>query len=501
MNSSKTLRHIIVGLFCSWPVFNFILINFSENLISTEIYWVLFTLTLGGFLLSICLVEILKLRFSLYALPLAVLGFFSFGVWLDFVENTLGIEQKAAFITLSLVSLQIIVSTFVIGRLVAHRSLKFATIFGFVILFVPSITTGLFGIVNYTNKDVIVEESALAQPKSDLKTSPNIYFIVLDMYARQDVLAAEFGLDNSAFLSQLEHRDFIVDRSSFSNYPTTPLTISTSFNMDFYSYDKNYSVDLIRGKNPVVTFLTDNGYQFYFVDSGGNSQITCGGYEDVCLGSGTIEDGIALIVKMTPLWRLMHGALFSRYFEALYLLTDLELSVLQVVDQIVDSDEPAFVFAHILSPHEPARFNSDCTKIFNLNPGLGAATKEGYKTDLRCLNEQIIRSVDHILSFDKTNPIILIQSDHGIRSKEFGSDDLILDLKNLMTFKLPQECQSLHYSGMTPVNNFRMVMSCLTQTDFVPVEDKLLLWQGTGRDYFRQVDTNGKTLRVWEQIK
>ena len=39
-----------------------------------------------------------------------------------------------------------------------------------------------------------------------LKLKPNIYFIILDMYARQDVLKDQLGIDNSEFLKGMEAR-------------------------------------------------------------------------------------------------------------------------------------------------------------------------------------------------------------------------------------------------------------------------------------------------------
>lgn len=496
MKSTKLNQHLCVSLFCGWPIINYVTINFSENLISATIYLVLTTLLLASILISFFLIEVLKLRFMLHTLPLMVIGVFSFGLWLDFVQEFLEINKRAAVISLVLVMLQIILSSIAVGVVTKAKGKKFIASFGFVILFVPTIFNALIGLAQYTNKTVSVGANATPISKTDFKSTPNIYFVILDMYARQDVLEHTLGFDNSPFVAKLEKRGFTVDENSFSNYPTTPLTISTAFNMDFYSYDKDYSLDLIIGKNPVISLLREHGYEFIFVDSGGNSQITCGGYEDLCFGVGNIEDDIALLLKMTPLWRLMHSSAVARYFEALYILTDLEQSMNKAVNHIVVSGKPTFVFAHILSPHEPARFNSDCTKIFNLDPGLGNPTKEEYLTDLECLNDQVIRSIDDILARDKTSPIILIQSDHGLRNLDVASNDLLMDLKNLMTFKLPSRCNDLHYSGMTPVNNFRLIFSCLMETKFIPVEDKLLVWDSLERNFFLQVDEVGNVLKT-----
>ncbi len=62
---------------------------------------------------------------------------------------------------------------------------------------------------------------------------PDIYYIVLDAYARQDVLKENYGYDNSAFISELERMGFYVARCGQSNYGLTYLSIASTLNMDY----------------------------------------------------------------------------------------------------------------------------------------------------------------------------------------------------------------------------------------------------------------------------
>ena len=100
-----------------------------------------------------------------------------------------------------------------------------------------------------------------------------------------------------------------------------------------------------------------------------------------------------------------------RYFESLYVLTDLDHAIEMAILKYKDIDKKYFLFAHILSPHEPQRFNEDCSKYLVLNPELGHPSSSQYLTDLPCLNEQVIKTIDYILENDQTDPIILLQSD------------------------------------------------------------------------------------------
>src|SRR5262249_29367564 len=59
---------------------------------------------------------------------------------------------------------------------------------------------------------------------------PDIYYIILDGFARGDVLGELYGYDLEPFLTRLEQKGFYVARHSTSNYCQTPLSILSSLN-------------------------------------------------------------------------------------------------------------------------------------------------------------------------------------------------------------------------------------------------------------------------------
>ena len=62
---------------------------------------------------------------------------------------------------------------------------------------------------------------------------PDIYFIVLDGYARADVLAKYYGFDNGPFLEGLRQRGLQVSEASRSNFYWTFLSLGSSLNLDY----------------------------------------------------------------------------------------------------------------------------------------------------------------------------------------------------------------------------------------------------------------------------
>ncbi len=62
----------------------------------------------------------------------------------------------------------------------------------------------------------------------NLESLPDVYYIVLDAYARGDTMQDFYGFDNELFLSQLEEIGFYVAECSQSNYAKTRLSIAST---------------------------------------------------------------------------------------------------------------------------------------------------------------------------------------------------------------------------------------------------------------------------------
>jgi hypothetical protein len=118
------------------------------------------------------------------------------------------------------------------------------------------------------------EEQPLS-PKT--KYLPNIYFIILDSFGRQDMINEWYGLDISDFESFLKENGFYVVSGSHSNYVTTTLSLSATLNFSYLDdYAQNAGTqssnlaplqDLIAS-NRTVDQLRSLGYRFVTFSSG-----------------------------------------------------------------------------------------------------------------------------------------------------------------------------------------------------------------------------------------
>ena len=76
------------------------------------------------------------------------------------------------------------------------------------------------------------ERVVIPAPGDDL---PDIYYIVLDGYGREDILDEYYKFDNSEVVDYLVSRSFIVPANAHSNYHRTVLSISSTLNMNYIS--------------------------------------------------------------------------------------------------------------------------------------------------------------------------------------------------------------------------------------------------------------------------
>ena len=80
---------------------------------------------------------------------------------------------------------------------------------------------------------------------------PDVYYIILDQYSRDDILLKNYNLDISAFIHQLEETGFYVPRCSQSNYGSTLLSVPSSLNMNFVD---QILPDAIRRRDNEIIF-------------------------------------------------------------------------------------------------------------------------------------------------------------------------------------------------------------------------------------------------------
>ena len=367
------------------------------------------------------------------------------------------------------------------------------------------LATSLF--TDRSAREPVATASSGAGSSDDFATKPNVYFFLLDAYARGDTLAALGDFDNGPFLETMVGKGFVNLDQSFSNYPKTYLSLGSTFTMDYLAPPGENTVGpktayhaLLSGGNNTVRRFKENGYRFL---TAARSTSYCIGFEDVCvrgdrdIGLVSIGELEVSLLQMTPLLTLL-----KRIFPEQINFEDIFPEVVQasILTDVYGPDaptgRPAFFFYHNMAAHG-SQYNLGCDRVSLYDRPLKAVhSLEGmpaYFKTIECLNEKFIALTDEILERDP-DAIILIQSDHGVALdkwkafNEWSEQDFLFRFGVLNLLLLPESCRDSAYPTMSPVNTFRLVFACLTKQppDFLPDEsywvddlaaDEVILWR------------------------
>ena len=308
---------------------------------------------------------------------------------------------------------------------------------------------------------------------------PDIYYLILDAYARSDVMNDLFKFDNSPFLKRLENQGFFVARESTSNYCQTPLSITSSLNFEYLDdLGKELGTDLtvlrerIGGNNLAAT-LDPLGYTFVSFSTG---------FEPTDLTDADLylspypqfSEFHRLLIDRTPLWPF----LFMDGDRDLFTQSrDRTLFALDRLAQIAADPRPTFTFAHIVCPHPPFLFgeNGEDTsrrdKRFFVTDGVKFqaiglepdAYIQGYRDQAVYITERIEGVIGQILAQSKEPPIVILQSDHGsglrLNMESVEKTDLHERMSILNACYFPGQTYQGLYPTITPVNTFRVVLN------------------------------------------
>jgi tetratricopeptide (TPR) repeat protein len=309
---------------------------------------------------------------------------------------------------------------------------------------------------------------------------PDIYYIILDGYLRQDVMNEFFRFDNSKFIKSLENRGFYIAPKSRSNYQSTWFSLASSLNMEYFS--ENFSVDSSQSinniplleavaQNKVAKLLKSIGYQYIHLPSfHANGAIT---------KSHNNQADIIITSKeyISQFSRYILNKTFLKIFKLLS-LNEFQTKRREVLygfkklENIPHNEEPTFTYAHFLMPHAPHAFNSKGEL-----PAKNSSESEKYFDEILFANKKINHLVDYLQQNSKTPPIIIIQGDHGYfayQGSTYRPDVKMIKrgYSNLSAYYLPDIKNEKLYAKITPVNSFRLIFDSFFQTKFGMLKDK-----------------------------
>ena len=327
---------------------------------------------------------------------------------------------------------------------------------------------------------------------------PDIYYIIMDGFARGDILRETFGYDLEPFLRRLEARGFVVSRNSTSNYCQTPLSLSSSLNGTHLPPSSPNLFPEPRPdpawfrKNAVVRALRPLGYRFVSFASG--FDFTEYPENDLYLSPFPyIRAFHQLLLEATPARRLIPSLLGEDSYTQTRERTNYLFDRLPEVAKLPG---PKFTFAHILGPHPPFVFGADGSdaslheKQYRLSDGDvyryfygGPSTYiPGYRNEVTYLVARVDAMIDQILANSAEPPIILLQSDHGsglnLDMHSVQKTDHRERMSIMNAYFLPGGGRVGLTDAITPVNAFRVILNNEfgAHLDLLPDENYYSTW-------------------------
>lgn len=323
---------------------------------------------------------------------------------------------------------------------------------------------------------------------------PDIYLIVLDGYARQDVLQVMYHLDNQSFISWLQTRGFLVPQESRSNYIQTLFSLTSLFNLDYLDAERIPEDDsgffrIVGGwlqTSRVLSFIKARGYQVIDI-VGGYGYTVLQSADHIYRAFYSLNDYEGLMFTTTSLYRLNEwfdlGFIPSHSYEAHRRRVRF---VFETLARIPAQPGPKFVFAHIISPHPPFVFGArgealESSQPFGWNDGSHYQGtlheyQSGYRGQVMYINAQLKRVVEAILEHSETPPVIVLLSDHGPGSHldwESVENTCVWERgSNFMALYLPQGLPAQLHERISSVNMFRVLMDVLFGTQLGMLEDR-----------------------------
>lgn len=346
-----------------------------------------------------------------------------------------------------------------------------------------------------TFQDDISAESQIDAPDSaKLVKCPDIYYIILDGYARADVLKEVYAYDNSDFLDYLTQKGFYVADKSRANYCRTHLSLASTLNLVYLdglvnrigeeSTDRRPLPQMIK-HNKVANFLKQYGYMFVLFSYYGIDWKNA----DIHLTPGScLSDFQNVLLNVTPLPFLLDQLPNKSQYD---LRREELLYIFDTLPDMTKIDSPTIAFAHIIAPHPPFVFG-ECGEPIQPNRQFTGAEGsdfiasggsveeyiENYKRQLVYINKKVKETIDRIISASPEPPIIILQADHGPASsldwENKNNTDLSFKerMSILNAYYLPDDGHKHLYDEISPVNTFRIIFNHYFSTEYELLKDE-----------------------------
>jgi hypothetical protein len=342
----------------------------------------------------------------------------------------------------------------------------------------------------------------------DCSSSPDIYYIVLDAYARDDVLAELYKLDNRPFLDYLRDKGFYVANESHSNYTQTVFSIPASLSYNYIDPPRKgvngaeYFSNLLE-YNRLMTALEDCNYMTIAIESG--FFFTAQPAVDLYFSDENVLNNFENLLLADSPWEVVGDQMNLDSTEHSYNAhRQRVLYSFRQLENLYEMPGPKMVFAHIIAPHPPFIFDARGRSItpargYSLNDGdefrgTWEEYRDGYAAQAQFVNQKLEQVIDAILANSPSPPVIIIQGDHGPGGHldwDSPANSCLWERTSILNaYYLPGDGKNKLYPSISPVNSFRIVLNTYFGAELPLLPD---------RTYFTSHRLEGQAIDITEK--
>jgi hypothetical protein len=339
--------------------------------------------------------------------------------------------------------------------------------------------------------------------------APDIYYIVFDRYARQDMLKNIYGHDNEPFLAELEKRGFVVPRDAYANYQRTAASIVSTLNMDYLDKLQTPATESSSDWVPLYSLFQDFRAARALKSLGYGTHFFGTWWEPTRRISGVDENHnfyelpealrvvyeYSLVVDIARLAGL-------RQLDPLWWQCQRSGKMFDGIAGLSQNPAPTFTFAHFLIPHPPF-VTHETGRCMEIVEAQSRSRAQNYVGQLNYTNGRILELVDTILSRSGPRPIILLQSDEGPWPAQFAGEEIdrmgrdVTGVKwltiddNLLREKMaifsayyvPDNMKARFNNRTSPINTFRFLLKDVFGASIDPLPEKNMIFESSGQPY------------------
>jgi len=310
---------------------------------------------------------------------------------------------------------------------------------------------------------------------------PDIYYIVLDEYPSEKVWQMMFHYKNRSFLKALEERGFSIIPDAMTNYPSTAFSLAASTSMDYVGYLDDY-IRSTRDETGLVKIVVENKAAHYLKSQGYTFVQIVPPLSVIRDVNPNADINITAVDKHNLLLQLLRTTILNvhqgRFF--VFLKDDIRRGFLRAFQELKETHKiqgPKFVFAHFQLPHGPIVFGPNGEPVNHMRVDRIVQDEKTFVDQLIYLNKELLEIVDALLAHNESDPIIILQGDHGTRLADHYPDierekRIFERMTILNAFYLPGDGKQMLYDEITPVNTFRLLFNHYLGAHYTQLADR-----------------------------